>query len=191
MSLLVSAVTNNKTEMLSVILCILSHTHLVKISYISLDPFLYSVNKFKVLWTQQFELISGLIMKMLCLVKTLVGRAVLPWQGRFCEGSCPQSELVELRSQFLDLLCQLWLHKTIWQHVIKTTKERRPHWGLTSSVYEIIINILPDARNSWIFNSGLEKQNFTLKKYNHHFSATYFFLDRLFILFPVTFGVLD
>lgn len=40
----------------------------------------------------------------------------LPWQRGFCEGACPQSELVELRSQFLNILCQLRLDKTISLH---------------------------------------------------------------------------
>lgn len=42
----------------------------------------------------------------------------LPWQGGFCEGACPQSELVELRSQLLDLVCQLRLEETIGRDVI-------------------------------------------------------------------------
>lgn len=42
----------------------------------------------------------------------------VPWQGGFCEGACPQPELVELWSQFLDLLCQLCLDETIRQDAI-------------------------------------------------------------------------
>ncbi len=42
----------------------------------------------------------------------------VPWQGGFCEGACPQSELVELWPQFVNLLRQLSLDETIWQEVI-------------------------------------------------------------------------
>lgn len=72
-------------------------------------------------WSQFPEFkVQGEIFRLQCRNPYTVSQALihLPWQGGFSEGACPQSELVELWSQLLNLLCQLRLHRTIGQDVI-------------------------------------------------------------------------